>query len=489
MSSRCARSHVPLLLFVVALFAPGARAQKMEKEDKKWLDEVRPLMLPAEEKTYKGLKDKADRLEFQKIFWARRDPDLDTPENEFESQFISARADADTRIKVLGAVGSQTDCGRALILLGKPDEVKKEATDYPKDRTPETWVYRDRSGQTFQGGKAEIAFDETCKGSATLSDTLNRVAEQKIVHPNIGYRMEKDHLVKLADLLPKPTAAQALLKTPRQDFPLSTQANFVKMSDGGSALLGLVHGDAAGVTVADVGGKKTAKVVVAAHAIDGEGKVAAFAETPAVVDIGPDGAFVASYRMQLKPGKYTLEAGALDEKNGKGSLAKTSIEVPSFNDGQLSSTLIILRNVEEVPESAKPDLQNPYSAFELGHGQCTPGPGVPAGGACVMRLVPYFGQAFSKTEALSFFYQYYDAAVDPATGGASGIAAVTLLKEGKTPVAKAPEQPFDTPVGGTVVGPVSLTKYEPGKYVVQLKITDKVAKKDRTLEVPFDITP
>src|SRR5262249_9329005 len=148
-----------------------------------------------------------------------------------------------------------------------------------------------------------------------------RVAEQKIVHPNISYRMERDHLVKLVDQLPKPTAAQALLKAPRQDFPVSTQASFVKMSDGGSALLGLVHGDATGVTVADVGGKKTAKVVVAAHAIDSEGKVAAFAETPAVAEVGPDGGFVASYRMQLKPGKYTLEAGALDEKNGKGSLA------------------------------------------------------------------------------------------------------------------------------------------------------------------------
>jgi hypothetical protein len=295
--------------------------------------------------------------------------------------------------------------------------------------------------------------------------------------------MEKDHLVKLADQLPKPTAAQALLKTPRQDFPLSTQATFMKMSDGGSALLGLVHGDAAGLTVADAGGKKTTKVVVAAHAINEEGKVAAFAETPAVAEVGADGAFVASYRMQLKPGKYTLEAGALDEKNGKGSLAKTTIEVPSFNDGELSGTLMILRNLEELPETAKPDPQNPYSAFELPHG-CTAG-----SGSCITRLVPVFGQAISKKEEPSFFYQYYDAAVDPATGKASLSAVFSLLKEGKTPVAKAPEQSFEGPVGGNVVGPVPLTKYEPGKYVVQLKITDKVAKKDRMLEVPFDITP
>src|SRR5262249_3319696 len=162
-----------------------------------------------------------------------RDPDLETPDNEFESEYIAARADADKTIKVVGAVGSQTDCGRTLILLGKPDDVKKEGAEGARDRTPETWTYRDRPGRTYQGGKAEISFDESCKGSPNLAEQLNRIAEQKIVHPNIGYKMEKDHLVKLADQLPKPTAAQALLKAPRQDFPVATQATFMKMSDGG----------------------------------------------------------------------------------------------------------------------------------------------------------------------------------------------------------------------------------------------------------------
>ena len=42
-------------------------ADKLDKESKKWLEEVRPLLLPDEEKTFRGLKDKADREEFQKI--------------------------------------------------------------------------------------------------------------------------------------------------------------------------------------------------------------------------------------------------------------------------------------------------------------------------------------------------------------------------------------------------------------------------------------
>src|SRR5262245_56782691 len=101
--SRCPRPVPFVVLSLVALFAPAAaRAQKLVKDEKKWLDDVRLLMLPAEEKTYKGLKDKADRLEFQKIFWARRDPDLDTPEIELQSHLTSARAEADTKFKVMG---------------------------------------------------------------------------------------------------------------------------------------------------------------------------------------------------------------------------------------------------------------------------------------------------------------------------------------------------------------------------------------------------
>jgi GWxTD domain-containing protein len=432
-------------------------------------------MLPEEEKTYKSLKDKADRLEFQKIFWARRDPNLETPENESQDEYLSLRNQANAQIKIPGRVGADTDCGRSLILLGKPDDVKKESGgESPGGRGPETWTYKDRPGQTFQGGKIDIAFDHECSAGPGFNEQLNRVAENKIKQPNLSYRFGPDkHLVKLADMLPKPSPAQALLKTPRQDFPVAVQTAFLKVQDGGTALLGLVRGDASGLTVADAGGKKTVKVVVAAQAVNDEGKVAAFAEQPTTADVGADGSFVVSYRMQLKPGKYTMEAGALDEKNGKGSLAKVPVDVPSFSRGELSATMLILRGVEDVPEGTPPNAEHPFASFELGKA----------------RLIPYFGAELTKSDSPAFFYQFYDAQVDPVTGKASGTAVLSVLKDGKVPVAKAEPQPFDSAVGGNVVGPVPLAKYEPGKYIVQLRINDKVANKDQTIEVPFEIKP
>ena len=464
------------LVLALAVGAPAsARAQKLDKEEKKWLDEVRPIMLPDEEKTFKSLKDKADRAEFQRIFWARRDPNLETPENEYQQEYLGLRNQANAQIRVPGRPGAETDCGRTLILLGKPDDVQKASgADTPGARGPETWTYKSRPGRQFAGGKAEMTFDADCAAPAGFNDQLNRVAEGVIAQPNLNYRFGPDkHLVKLADQLPKPSPAQALLKTPRQDFPMAAQATFIKVQDGGTALLGLVRGDATGLTVSDAGGRKTVKVVVAAQAKGEEGKVAAFAEQPAVADVAADGSFVASYRMQLKPGKYSLEAGALDEKNGKGSLATVPVEVPSFSQGEITATVLILQNVEDIPEGAMADSEHPFAAFEMPKA----------------RLLPYFGDVLKKSDSPSFFYQFYDAQVDPATSKASGTVALSVLKDGKAPVAKAEPMSFDSPVGGNVVGPVPLAKYEPGKYVVQIRISDKVAGKDKTIEVPFEVKP
>ena len=471
-----ARAHWSFLILGLCLAVPGvAQAQKLDKEDKAFLDNVRPIMLSDEEKAFRALKEKADRVEFQKVFWARRDPDLETPQNEYQLEYQAAKAEADKQIKVPGRDGSATDCGRIYILLGKPDEVQKEqGGESPGIRQPETWTYKDRPGLTFQGGKAVIGFDQECKGPPALVDQLNRIAETKIVHPNIDYRVKDGRLTKLVDLLPKPSPAQTLLKEPRQDFPIAIQVSYLKVQDGGSAVLGLVGGDASAVTVADAGGKKAVKVVVAAQAVGEDGKAAAFAEEPRTAEVAADGTFAASFRMGLKAGKYTLKAAVLDEKSGKGSLTTTPIEVPDLNTGALSmASLMIVRGVDELPENAPDDSRNANAAFLLGR----------------VRLVPYFGGVLTKKDAPSFFYQFYDLKIDPLTGKASGVASLTVLKEGKTVVAKAPDQPFDQPVGGTMVGPVPLEKYDPGTYVVQLKVTDKVAGKEKTQEVRFELKP
>src|SRR5260370_33304531 len=97
-------------------------------------------MLVDEEKSFKNLKEKADRQEFQKIFWASRNPDLEGSSNEDQAEYQKTVAEADAKYKVAGRAGSTTDCGRVFILLSKPDEVKNEERSVsPGLRPSQTW--------------------------------------------------------------------------------------------------------------------------------------------------------------------------------------------------------------------------------------------------------------------------------------------------------------------------------------------------------------
>jgi GWxTD domain-containing protein len=473
------------LAFLLGLLflAPGlASAQKMDKDDKAWLDGVRPVMLSDEEKLYKTLKDRSDRLEFQRIFWARRDPDLTTPVNEYQAEYVKARAAADQAYRVPATAGSLTDCGRVFILLGKPDDVQQEpGTLSPGLRPAETWTYRDRPGRTFTGGQATIAFDDGCRAPAALAPQMDRVAAALVLQPGLDYRRGKDgHLVKLEDMLPKDTPARALVKQPRQDFPLAVQAAYLKVADGGTALLGVVRGDAAGLTTAEGQGGKTANVAVAATAVAEDGKESGWTEQAMNVPVGPDGRFLASFKLPLRPGKYTLKAAAVDTKSGKGSLASLPVEVPDLAqvetapDGSVKNlpsagSVLFVGEIDDIPPGGKDDPAHPFAAFALG----------------TMRLHALFGSTFAKADQVHIVYQVYDLSVDGATGKANATATLTILKDGKQPVAKQ-DLTIEGPVGGSVVGPVQLSE---GKFVVRLKVTDNIAKKDLVQEVPLEIRP
>ena len=211
--------------------APGraglASAQKLDKDDKTFLDDVRPILLEDEDKTYKGLKEKSDRLEFQKIFWARRDPDLATPANEYQAEYEKARAEADRLYRMPAQAGSLTDCGRVFILLGKPDEVQQEGG------TPGARPAGSRDLDLPRPAGTHASRAARRRSRSTRSAALRPPSRRRwtawpaslVVQPSLDYKKGKDgRLVKLADMLPKDTPARALLKQPRQDFPTALQA-------------------------------------------------------------------------------------------------------------------------------------------------------------------------------------------------------------------------------------------------------------------------
>ena len=460
-----------LVIVVCALLLPALVAA-LDKEEKQWVEEVKSLILPEEEKMFGSLKSKEDRLEFQKIFWARRDPNLLTPENEFQKTFAQRREEAKTRYTMKGAdsdagiflplPGDQTDCGLAYIALGEPTSKTKVEGQKKKVGDPEAWSYK---GQVT----AEFTFDGNCRffPPQGAERTRTQIKQARIVQSDVNYHVEKGKLTKpLADMLPKPGPAQALLLEPRTDFELAHQPLFVKIHEGGTGLFGLVRGDATGLTTEDVGGKKKAKVLVRAEAKGAETSIVN--EREVLAEIDPEGKFIATYRLGMRPGAYELKVGAVDPVTNKGSVVQETLEVPDFNQGEVSiASIFTLENIEDTT----PDPKHAYAAFEIG----------------TARMIPRFGQVFKTSDALQISYQFYDAKVDEATKKPSTLAQLSILKSSGGVVAEAPEQEFDSVVAGSAVGPVSLAKYTPGKYKIVLKVTDRVAQKDYRKETVFEV--
>jgi len=456
---------------LVVLIASPALAD-LDKNAKKWVDSVRPIILPEEEKSYKNLKNNSDAAEFQKIFWARRDPNLDTPENEFQTEYLKLVAEVDAKYRVGGRMGSLTDCGRLHILMGAPDSVKKESSGDVAFRTPETWTFKDRPGLTFTGGFLDIPVDGSCmlpQGNR-LSGQLNRIAELKVIQTNLSYKYDaKGSLVKLADLLPKPTPAQALLKDPRTDFPLEArQVMEIRSQDGASVFVaGLIQGDATGLTQSDSGGKKVVKVVVSVHSTDQEGRLLKSQDREVTVEV-ENNKFVSAFGMPVRPGAHTMKVAAIDPKSSKGAVVNVAVKTQEYGADLTVSPVMVLADIQETTAPLKDD---PFYEFTFGS----------------TRFVPRYGNVFKQGESVTLLAAIYGAAKDEA-GKISVVGGFQIIKDGKT-LAKAPDQPYDVEPATPSAGPVPLGGYAPGKYVAQLRLRDNVAQKDYVKETEFEIVP
>jgi len=88
-------------------------------------------MLPEEERRLRHLRTTREAVDFIEEFWRRRDPDPNTPGNEFSKIFYERVEAADRLYSEDGTRGSLTDRGRALILLGPPPVLRYSQKKVP----------------------------------------------------------------------------------------------------------------------------------------------------------------------------------------------------------------------------------------------------------------------------------------------------------------------------------------------------------------------
>src|SRR5579862_6272101 len=169
--------------------------QELKGPYKKWVDQdVHWIITDQELKAFKSLSNDEERDAFIEAFWQRRNPNPDSPENEFREEHYR-RIEYSNEHFAAGKPGWKTDRGHMYISFGKPDSIDSHpsggAYQRPVDEGGgetstfpfETWHYRYLEGV---GDNIDIEFVDTCQ-CGDYHFTIDRSEKDALLHvPGAG---------------------------------------------------------------------------------------------------------------------------------------------------------------------------------------------------------------------------------------------------------------------------------------------------------------
>ncbi len=151
------------ILFLVSVLCFSCQRYNLEKKlppnYADFLSKVRYIITGQEEKTFLKLPD-SEKDQFIEEFWKRRDPEPETEENEFKTEYLKRVEEAAKLFARESKAGWLTDRGRIYILFGPPmDRITNTMGEDQSSRCSEIWYY----------GNFPVVFrDPTCMGSYKL---------------------------------------------------------------------------------------------------------------------------------------------------------------------------------------------------------------------------------------------------------------------------------------------------------------------------------
>jgi GWxTD domain-containing protein len=527
------------LVFPLLKAAPPQDTEKVSKEEKrrqkriqkeletpykKWIDEEVPYIITNEERAaFKKLTTDDEREQFIESFWERRNPNPGSPENEFKEEYYRRIAYANEHY-ASGIPGWKTDRGRIYIMYGPPDENDShpsggtyvrpqeegggETSTYPFEQ----WRYRYIDGI---GTNIILEFvDPTMTGEYHL--TMDPGEKDALLHvPNAGLTdMEAMGMTSKADRFTRTdgmTTGTAMGGTPEsmeeftrldlyakiwrppevkfkdlkavvtskisaQLLPFDVRTDFIRVTD--ETVLtpitiqvayrdlqfqnkdGVMHG------VMDIYGELTSL----------SGRHVNTFEKSLVLDV-PEHEFqhlvgrkaVYQEGVPLRPGRYKLSLVMKDDQNGHMGTMELGLVVPNFEEGKLSSSSLILA-----------DLIQPLPTSQVGTGMFV------IGGT---KVRPSVNQTFTRDQNLGIYMQVYNLGLDAKTHKPSLDVEYEVLKDGK-PLLAQPEDAAklkDATQQFTLEKQMPLSLLQPGKYTVQIKVTDNIKKQTVTPSTTFEV--
>jgi GWxTD domain-containing protein len=498
--------------------------KEMESAYKRWLSEEVPYIITDEERAaFKKLSTDDEREQFVEQFWERRNPNPGSPENEFKEEYYRRIAYANEHY-ASGIPGWKTDRGRIYIMYGPADEVESHPSGGSYIRPPEEgggetatypfeqWRYRYIDGigtniilefvDTTMTGEYHLTMDPGEKdallhvpgagltmyesmGLADKADRFTRPDGMTIGDP-MGGNPERFNEFTRLDLYAKifkPPAvkfkdlkAVVTSRLSAQLLPFDVRTDYIRVTEDSVLTPVTIQVSNRDLQFDNKGGVMHAVMDVFGQLSTLGGRIASTFEDSMVLDV-PENDFqryvdrksVYQKVVPLRPGQYKLSVVLKDDINGHMGSIELGIRVPRFSEEQLASSSLILA-----------DLIQPIPTAQVGTGPFV------IGGT---KVRPSVNQQFTREQNLGIYMQVYNLGVDPQTHRPSADIEYEILKDGK-PLLTQTEQAAKIANAAqqiTLQKTLPLKSLQPGKYTVQIKVTDRVKNQTVSPTASFEL--
>jgi GWxTD domain-containing protein len=493
---------ITLLLFAVSLPGLGAGLERYKDWSKS--PEFQFLATEAEQKEWKKITTDEQADKFVQLFWAKRDPDLKTPVNEYKIGFDKRVKEADELFSLPRLRGALTERGKAYIVIGKPKELKRSAGQMPQPTpkmtanglqvpppNPEgasigesivtfTWEAEYLPEWTkMKSLSATFIVEQSRDFVSAQTGDVKRLASNAraalIRNPDLK---EAPHYRTAEELEAERQAALAAEAEARKGPALTPAVRAalegVAEDTGLLAVVPLAGGDSddtrvqAQLFLPASAGEIPADSRLAFLVRSADGKDAARFEESTAFEPAAGGRF-ASRWFSVPPGDYVVAAGVFDPSGKALAAARKPVSVAAVPAEFAISPLIVAAAFYPVP-NPRPEDAYTFS----GH-----------------RFIAK-GARLDPADGLMFVVRVYNPAVDPATKAVSLSRTVRLKPKG-SPGMDLP-QPQDPPIPapdrkdskGILTVDVSAILIEtklgdylrkPGEYDLKVVVTDNVSKK------------
>jgi GWxTD domain-containing protein len=510
--------------------------QELKGPYKTWLDEEVPYIISDDErKSFLSLANDEEREAFIENFWQRRNPNPDSPENEFREEHYRRIQYANDHFAA-GKPGWKTDRGRIYIMWGAADSIDSHPSGGMYERPMEegggetstfpfeTWHYRYLEGI---GENVDIEFVDTCQcgdyhftidrsekdalkyvpgAGLTQFEELNHSGKQDRFGGNgmeqlgngpMGVNDESKEFdriqlasklfapppIKFSDLdaaLDAFSSSHKLMSGP--PFPFDVRTDFVKVTDNMDMVpitiqlrnrdITFVTKDGVSKGVVNILGKVTTIMHKTVQTFEDTVEV----EQPQeLLQKSLDRKSLYWKALPLQPGLYRLDIAIKDVNNPDHiGIFGRALNVPTYEDDKIGASSLILA-----------DEMNTVSSRQIGSGNFIISntfirPRVATGMAAPV--------SFNRTQDLNFWMQFYNLGIDEATKSNSATVTYQISDSSGTVIL---EKQLDSKDLGahsdqlTVEKSLPVAGLAPGKYNVTVKIDDAISKQEIAQSAPF----